>query len=123
MPVNEVTASRQEYALALSSAGINVEAVIPERISPPVVILAPGSPYMEATSVDGEWIMRFNLTAVVKPGTNSLMQENLEQLLEDIVNANPSYSRIQSIGQPYSMEANNALFLAADVAVDLRITI
>lgn len=123
MPVNEITASRQEYALALTSAGIKVSAVIPERIIPPVVVIAPGSPYLEPTTVADGWIMRLELMVIAMTAVNVKATESLESALEALILANPDYARIQSIGQPYALQTNNTEFLAANVSVDIRITI
>jgi hypothetical protein len=123
MPVNEITASRTEYALALTTAGIKVSAIIPERIVPPVVIISPGSPYLEPTTVADGWIMRLELMVVAMTAVNVKATESLEKALEALILANPDYARIQSIGQPYALQTNNTEFLAANVSVDIRITI
>lgn len=123
MPVNEITASRSEYALALTEAGIKVSAIIPERVVPPIVIISPGSPYLEPTTVNTGWIMRLELMVVAMTATNVKATESLEKALEALILANPEYARIQSIGQPYALQTNNTEFLAANVAVDIRITI
>jgi len=38
MAVNEITASRAEYALALTALGLRVSSFIPERIVPPIIV-------------------------------------------------------------------------------------
>lgn len=123
MPVNEITASRLEYALALTTAGIKVSAYIPERVVPPVVIMSPGSPYLEPVTVGDGWTMRFDLMVVVATAVNVKATEMLEKALEALILANPDYAIITSIGQPYALQTNNAEFLAANVAVTLRINI
>lgn len=123
MPVNEITASRLEYALALTTAGIKVSAFIPERVVPPVVIMSPGSPYLEPNNVGAGWDMKFDLIVVAATAVNVKATELLEKAVEALIKANPDYAAIRSIGQPYALQTNNAEFLAANVAVDLRITI
>lgn len=123
MPVNEITASRLEYALALTDAGIKVSSYIPERVVPPVVIMSPGSPYLEPVTVGKGWTMRFDLMVVAAVAVNIKATEMLEKAIEALISANPDYAQISSIGQPYALQTNNAEFLAANVAVSMRIEI
>lgn len=123
MAVNEITASKAEYALALSALGLKVSSYIPERVVPPVVIIGPGSPYLTATNVDNGWIMNLELMVVASVAVNVKSTELLDLAIETILNGNPGYAHIQSVGQPYALQTNNAEFLAANVSVDLRITL
>jgi hypothetical protein len=123
MAVNEITASRAEYALALTALGLKVSSYIPERIVPPVVIISPGSPYLEPDNVDGGYTMRLELVVVASVAVNLKSSEMLDKALETLLNGNPAYSRIINVGQPYALQTNNAEFLASNVAVDLRITL
>ena len=124
MPINEITASRAEYALALTALGLKVSAILPEIVSPPVVILSPGSPYLTPTTLaNTEWIMTFDLMVVASKAVNLKATELLEKAIETILLGNPDYVRIISVGQPYALQTNNAEFLASNIAVDLRITL
>lgn len=123
MAVNEITASRLEYALALTTAGIKVSSYIPERVVPPTVIMSPGSPYLEPVTTGTGWAMKFDLMVIAAPAVNVKATEMLEKAIEALILANPDYAQISSVGQPYALQTNNAEFLAANVAVALRITI
>jgi hypothetical protein len=123
MPVNEITASRAEYALALTALGLKVSSFIPERVVPPTVVLSPGSPYLEPVLLDNDWLMRLELMVIAAHAVNAKASELLDLAIETILNGNPSYVRIGSVSQPYALQTNNAEYLAANIAVDLRITI
>lgn len=123
MPVNEITASKVEYALALTALGLKVESVIPERVVPPVVIVAPGNQYLLPVTVDGEWLMSLELMIVAATAVNKKSTELLDKAIETILKGNPGYARITGVGQPYALQTNNAEFLAANITVDLRITL
>jgi hypothetical protein len=123
MPVNEITASKAEYALALTELGLKVSSFIPERVVPPIVIISPGAPYLTPVTVDGEWLMNLQLIVVASVAVNVKSTELLDKALETILNGNPGYCRIVNVGQPYALQTNNAEFLAANVSVDLRITL
>lgn len=124
MAVNEITASKAEYALALTALGLKVSSFIPGGVVPPVVIIGPGSPYLTPTLLDrGEWVMNLELMVVASVAVNEKATELLDKAIEKILNGNPGYARITSVGQPYALKTNNAEFLTADITVDLRITL
>lgn len=124
MPVNEITASKAEYALALTALGLKVSSFIPERVVPPVIIIGPGSPYLNATTIDrDEWIMNLELMVVASVAVNVKATELLDKAIETILNGNPGYAIVTSVGQPYALQTNNAEFLAANISVNLRITL
>jgi hypothetical protein len=124
MAVNEITASRAEYALALTALGLKVSSFIPERVVPPTVILSPGSPYLEPVLLDRkEFMMRLEVMVIAATAVNAKATELLDLALEKILNGNPAYSIITSVGQPYALQTNNAEYLAANLSVNLRITL
>ena len=123
MPVNEITASKAEYALALTALGLKVSSYIPERVIPPTVIISPGSPYLTPVTVDGEYLMNLELMVISATAVNVKSTELLDLAIETILNGNPGYAHISSVGQPYALQTNNAEYLAANVSVDLRITL
>lgn len=123
MAVNEITASRAEYALALTALGLKVSSFIPERIVPPMVVLSPGSPYLEPVTVDGEFTMRLEVMVIAAHAVNAKATELLDKALETLLNGNPAYARVGNVSQPYALQTNNAEFLASNVTVDLRITL
>jgi hypothetical protein len=124
MAVNEITASRAEYALALTALGLKVSSFIPERVVPPTVILSPGSPYLEPVLLDrSEYLMRLDVMVIAAHAVNVKATELLDKALETILNGNPAYSIITSVGQPYALQTNNAEYLAANISVNLRITL
>jgi hypothetical protein len=123
MAVNEITASKVEYALALSALGLRVSSFIPERIVPPIVVITPGSPYLSPVTLNGEWLMNLEVMVIAAPAVNSKASELLDKALEKILNGNPDYAHIVTVSQPYALQTNNAEFLAANLTIDLRITL
>ena len=123
MPVNEITASKAEYALALTALGLKVSSYIPERIVPPMVVISPGSPYLSPVTLDEEYVMNLEVMVIAAPAVNAKASELLDKALETILNGNPAYARLVSVSQPYALQTNNAEFLAANLTIDLRITL
>jgi hypothetical protein len=122
--MSEINASKVEFKLELAEAGLNVLEYVPERITPPIVILNAAQPYLQ-TAQFGEWSLGLELVLVASTATNKKATENLDQLIEDVLNAiEPlTYVRITSVNQPYNLQTNNAEFLAANVYVQLDITL
>lgn len=121
---NEITVSRQEFALALDAAGLNVVSYIPERITPPIVVISAGSPYLTQSTVGmGEFVMNLEVTAIASKATNQQETEYLDALLEELLLALPAYAKLDSVGKPFELQANNASYLASTVNIDIQITI
>lgn len=123
MAVNEITASKVEYALALQALGLRVSSYIPERIVPPLVVITPGSPYLTPIALENDWLMGLDVMVIAAPAVNAKASELLDKALATILNGNPDYVRIANVSQPYSLQTNNAEFLAANLTVDIRITL
>jgi hypothetical protein len=122
--MSEISAAKLEFKLELADAGLNVLEYVPERITPPIVIVNAASPYM-TTAEFGEWNLGVELVLVASTATNKTATANLDQLIEDTLNAiGPlTYARITSVNQPYNLQTNNAEYLAANVYCQLNITI
>jgi len=122
--MSEINASKVEFKLELADAGLNVLEYIPERITPPIVIINSAQPYLQ-TAQFGEWSLGLEIVMVATTATNKKATENLDQLIEDVLNAiEPlKYVRITSVNQPYNLQTNNAEYLAANLFVQLDLTI
>ena len=123
MPVNEITASRLEFALALTALGLNVKDHIDEITTPNSVTISPGSPYLEPQTLANSFKLNIDLVAVAPTGSNKKMAESIDALIEKLLLGIPNYATITSIAQPYALQTNNAVFLACNIGVEMRITL
>lgn len=122
---NEITLSKAEFALALTNAGLDVLDYVPERIVPPIVIITSGSPYLVAETVGVDYRLALTLTLVAATATNEEATEALDELIADTVTAISTlgYVVLKAVNTPYRLAANNAEYLAADLTLDLSITL
>ncbi|MFN7317882.1 MAG: hypothetical protein ACK5S6_00095 [bacterium] len=122
--MSEINALKVEFSLELVGEGLNVLEYIPERITPPIILINAAQPYLQ-TAEFGEWSLGVELVLVASTATNKKATENLDQLIEDTLNAiTPlSYARITSVNQPYNLQTNNAEYLAANIYCQLNLTI
>lgn len=121
--MNEITTAKAQFEAALTAAGLKVKAYIPERITPPIVVIVSGSPYLTPASISAEYSLNLEIMAVAQTATNEQATEKLDELIQDVLQALPGYARLTSVGQPYIQQTNNAEYLAASLAVEIRITI
>jgi hypothetical protein len=122
--MSEINDAKVQFKTDLAAAGLNVLEYVPERITPPIVILNAASPYVTMAEF-GEYTLGLELVLVASTATNKKATENLDQQIEDVLNAiEPlSYVRLTSVNQPYNLQTNNAEYLATNVYVQLAITI
>jgi hypothetical protein len=120
---NEITAAKVEFKLDLTAGGIKVLDYIPERITPPIVIINNGSPYLQPSSIGSEYTLNLELVCVAATATNKMASEKLDELLESVINALPGYARMITASTPYNLQTNNTEYLAVSVQTDLQITI
>lgn len=120
---NEITAAKAEFALDLQAADLIVVDYVPERITPPVVIINAGTPYLRPSSIGNEYTLNLELVLVAATATNKTATERLDALLEAVLLAMPGYARVIQAGQPYNLQTNNTEYLATTVSTDVQITI
>lgn len=122
--MSEIYDAKVQFKTDLVAAGLNVLEYVPERITPPIVILNAASPYV-TTAEFGEYTLGLELVIVASTATNKKATENLDQAIEDVLNAiEPlTYARLTSVNQPYNLQTNNAEYLSTNVYVQLAITI
>lgn len=121
--MNEITAAKAEFKLDLDAAGVVVSEFIPERITPPIVIINNASPYLTPSTLGNEYKMNLELVLVAATAVNKQASEKLDEAIEAILLAMPRYARVISVNEPYEMVTNNANYLAANISVELEITI
>jgi hypothetical protein len=122
--MSEINDAKVQFKNALIAAGLNVLEYVPERITPPIVIVNAASPYIQ-TAEFGEFNLGLELVLVASTATNKKATENLDQLIEDVVNAiKPlTYARMTTVNQPYNLQTNNAEYLSVNIYAQLAITI
>ena len=122
---NEITASKAEFKLNLQNAGLDVLDYVPERITPPIVIVNSGSPYLIAETVGNEYRLGLNVTLVASTATNEEATEALDELIAQTVSAISTlgYVILKTVNTPFRLAANNAEYLACDLNIDLSITL
>lgn len=117
--MDSLTAARQELKSLLDEAGVEVITSIPERLAPPAVFLAAGSPYLEPGARFGTFIHRFTLVLVVATGPNTATTPALDALAAKVVVGLHSANRwdVERVDQPQMLQANNTQFYSTTIDV------
>lgn len=120
---NAITTDKATLTADLVAAGLKVLDYVPERITPPIVIVNSASPYLVPSSLKNQYTLNLELVLVAATASNKTATEKLDELIEDTLQAIPSYARAIQVNAPYNMQTNNAEYLAANISIDLQITI
>ena len=120
---NEITAAKAEFKLDLVAEGLNVLDYVPERITPPIIVINAGIPYLRPNNLSHDFTLNLELVCVAATATNKTATEKLDELIEAAINALPGYSRLVQVGQPFNLQTNNTEYIAATIQTDVSITI
>jgi len=120
---NEITISKAELKLDLEQAGIRVLDYVPERITPPIVIMSSASPYLTPSTLGNQYDLNLELVVIASTATNKQATENLDQAIHNVLSAMPRYARVIRVNEPYNLQTNNAEYLSANISLELEITI
>jgi hypothetical protein len=95
---------------------------IPPRLTTPSGFVSPASPWLADSGEFGYVRVNFQVDLVVATATNEVITEALDTLAEDaLVSLINDRWFVDSISAPYSLEANNASYLAVTVTVGKNI--
>jgi hypothetical protein len=117
--------TRNALATSLRAAGRVVFAYPAENITPPALVLVPGSPYLTPQVIGGannRVNIKFDLTAIVNAADNQAALANLETLMLATFTALPMGVTIGSWSQPTVTQVGNADMLISQVSIELATT-
>lgn len=124
--MNELTATKTDFVTDLVLAGLQVETVayIPERITPPVVVVRPGGTYLSPSVLGAkEWQLNLEADLIAATAGNQMVEEELDALIVAFIEALPNYARLVSISAPTGLTTGNAEYLSATATLELAINL
>lgn len=115
---------RANLATTLQAAGRVVYAYPNENITPPAIVLVPGSPYITIGAIGGNRChVRFDITCIVNAADNQAALKNLETLIlsvSDTLSNTISYTSGWS--QPTVQQIGNADMLISQLNIEMVYT-
>lgn len=119
----DFTAVRDDLAAALRAAGRVVYAYPNETITPPALVVVPGSPYLTPQTIGGltnRMALKFNVTAVVAAQDNQAALKNLERLMLDVLTSLPAGMSVGAWSAPSMQEIGTTQMLTSQL--DITVT-
>jgi hypothetical protein len=115
---------RNALAETLRVAGRVVYAYPNENITPPAIVLVPGSPYMTVGAIGGNRIhVRFDITCIVNAADNQAALANLETLILSVTNLlSNNISLLGGWSQPTVQQIGNADMLISQINIEMVTT-
>ena len=115
---------RANLAATLDAAGRVVYAWPRENITPPAIVLVPGSPYITVTAIGGSRChVRFDITVIVNAADNQAALANLEALIfsvTDLLSNNISF--LGGWSQPTVQQIGNSDMLISQLSIEMVTT-
>lgn len=117
---------RTELADMLTAGGVDSYDHIPPVIDPPVAVVAAGDPYIQevfdAKTFNHDYMVRMEVTLIAAQADNDDVTDALDDLIESTILALGDAWEID-ISQPFQLETNGVIFLAARATITTSITI
>ena len=115
---------RDALAATLAAAGRVVYSYPNENITPPAIVLVPGSPYITVSAIGGSRChVRFDITVIVNAADNRAALANIETLIfsvTDLLANNISF--IGGWSQPTVTQIGNADMLISQLNIEMVTT-
>ena len=115
---------RDALAATLAAAGRVVYAYPNENITPPAIVLVPGSPYITVGAIGGSRChVRFDITVIVNAADNRAALKNLETLIfsvTDLLANNISF--LGGWSQPTVQQIGNSDMLISQLNIEMVTT-
>lgn len=115
---------REALAATLRAAGRVVYSYPNENITPPAIVLVPGSPYITVSAIGGARChVRFDITVIVNAADNQAALKNLETLIFSVTDllAN-NISLLGGWSQPTVTQIGNADMLISQLNIEMVTT-
>lgn len=118
--MNTLTTHRQALVDLLTGAGLTTVGHLPERPTPPVVIVSPGSPYLAPGDTFGTFRQNWTLVVLTTAATSPVMTDALDDMITRITVAlHPSGFVVSTVDTPQTFTAGTATYLGTTVDVTI----
>lgn len=113
-----LSAVRQELKEDLASLGWITFDHIPSGVTPPVVLIGVGDPYLEEgdTFSATEMLVHIEIFAIPEPATNARVTDKMDEMISAIV-LNTADWHLDGVSAPFITTLNNSQFLACRISL------
>lgn len=117
-----LTDARQTLATALEGQGYLVFDYVAENPVVPCIVLVPGEPYLDNTTIGNRFNVTFEATLMVAYIDNQAALINLEALIETFLDALPQGVAFGSFSRPGRVQVGPSEALASKVTIQITTT-
>lgn len=124
-PLVSLYSLRTDVATALNAAGVKAIDYVAETITPPVVVVVPGDPYLtepQGTTPFGHYEVSISLLLVAAKGTNKAAATALDSMIEQVVGALDGWD-LTAVSQPGQVNLNGSTYLGAVISINQTLKI
>lgn len=116
--------ARQQVAADLQEVGLNVRSFIPAKVTPPIVIMGTGDPYVEQgnTYDPTQFVCHLELFVIAGTSDNEAALGKLEAMIETVI-FNLGDWHIDGVSSPFMATANDGQYLTSRISISNTITI
>lgn len=117
--MNGLTAVRNELTEQLEAAGFKVMGHVPSQITPPLIIIGAGDPYVEETDTGysrSQMVVNLEVWLIAGQATNAKQTQTLDSMIEEVV-LNLGEWTLAGVSAPSQYQVNQSLYLACQMAV------
>lgn len=115
---NTLQAMRADLEAVLGGIGVTVHQHLPERLAPPMAMLAAGSPYLESGQAFGALLVRYTIVLVAGQASNHDATAALDEVVaRAAVAISNSDWGLERVDQPTMLRANNAEYYSTTIDV------
>lgn len=115
--MSALSETRQDVAGVLTDAGLNAVYTTPDRVTPPVAVVRPGSPYVEEGDTFKDWLVRLTITVITASATNETAMNSLDDSICEAIEAVRADQWSCTVGEPYALLIGTAEYPACDITI------
>lgn len=111
--------ARTALAAMLAGNGFTVTEFVPERITPPLVVLEPSGDWVTNGETFGSYRVGFEATLIVQTASNQVVSSKLDELVDEVLvkvaDAPGFYA--SAVSAPSLLSVQNAEFLSTTITI------
>lgn len=115
--MNALSQTRQDVADTLKAQGLPAYSYLPERVSPPLVGVMAGTPFVEDGNTFTNNLIRLIVRVIVPPSDVTKADEDLEDAIAKVIIALRPDQWSISVGEFGTLTVGNANYPACDITI------
>jgi hypothetical protein len=114
-----IVQARGALETLFDNAGFNVSAFVPERITPPIAVIAPSGDWVQSGDTFGSFRVGFDVTLITPTASNAKVTDELDQMVDDALDTVSGAAGFYAsqVSAPTLLSVQNAEFLSTTITI------